>query len=118
MQTKQLKLLFIMFPNARNEYLLVTDFKQCKRYNDWKKHLIVAARAVFLQAMHEIEQSISGILIITINSILLYDFPRKSCAPLNQLVAPPKGHTLHFLNLQVVPLMGHFFWEEDKPGES
>jgi hypothetical protein len=39
---------------------------------------LVAARVVFLKAVHEIKLLISDILRITINSILLYNFPRKS----------------------------------------
>jgi TRAP-type uncharacterized transport system fused permease subunit len=58
------------------------DFKPFKRWGDCRKLSIehndlVAARVVFLKAMHKIKQSISDTLIIVINLILLYNFPRQ-----------------------------------------
>jgi hypothetical protein len=43
---------------------------------------LIAARVVFLKAMHEIKYLVSDILRIIINLILLHNFPRKSSAPL------------------------------------
>jgi hypothetical protein len=40
-----------------------------------------ATGVVFVKTTHEIKQSISDILIITIYSILLHKFPRKSRSP-------------------------------------
>jgi hypothetical protein len=78
------------------------DFKPCKGCSDGRKLCIeqselVATRVAFLR---EIKQQISDILRIVINSILLYNFPRKSRAP----PPPPAPGTLW------KPLEGHKWW--------
>jgi hypothetical protein len=87
-QTKQLEMPVTMLPNVKNEQLLFVTlgFKPCKRCSDCRKLLIersdlVASGALFLKAVHEIKQSISDVSTIIFNSILLYNFSRKSRAP-------------------------------------
>jgi len=86
---------------------VMLDFKPCKRCNGWRKLLIdqgdlVVVRVVFLIAVHKIEHSSFDILRIIINSILPYNFPRKSCALCNWLVShtpPPwRKHAPNFQN--------------------
>jgi hypothetical protein len=50
-----------------------------KLLTDWSD--LVAARVVFVKAVHENEQSTSDILRIIIYSNLIYYFPRKSHDP-------------------------------------
>jgi hypothetical protein len=56
---------------------------------------LTAARVVFLKAMNEIKLSISGILRIIICLILLYNFKRKSRAPLPCCARPTVWEALH-----------------------
>jgi len=88
----------------RTATFMTLEFKPCKRCNDWRKLLlersnIAALRYLFLKAMYEIKQSIYDIVRTIIDSILLYNFSRKSCAPPPHEVAPHtlEGTYLHFV---------------------
>jgi hypothetical protein len=97
-------MLVIMLPGVKNEQplFLTVDLKPCKRCSDWRKLSVewtslVAARVVFINAVHEIKESISDTLRIIIIPIPLYNFPRKSPSTKELVVHPLPGVMLHTL---------------------
>jgi hypothetical protein len=85
-QAKQFEMPVTMLPHVKNEQLqsVTLDFKPCLK-KAFERSDLIAARVVILKAVHEIKQSISDILTITINTTLLYIFSSKYHPP------PPTG---------------------------